>query len=152
MIDPETLRQGQHLEYPLAIEPRWGALLRIWGVTPRRAFLRLDGDRLEARYGWWAIRTTLDNVEGWTLTGPYRWWRAIGLRSSWPFRDFAFDTNARQGICLRFRARVRFGGIFRVATLTVTVAEPDALAAVLTARGIPGEDRRRSRARIRPTR
>jgi hypothetical protein len=127
----------------MAIEPAWRPILWLWGVTGRRAHVRIDGERLEARYGWWVARTRIDNIEGWTLTGPYRWWRAIGLRSSWPFRDYAFDTNARQGLCLRFRDPVPFGRLFRAATLTLTLADPDALAALLAGRGIAGEDRRR---------
>src|SRR5437867_3453661 len=79
----------------MAIDPRWRFVLWPFGVTPGRAFVRLDGDRLFARYGFWSLTTRIDNVEHWTITGPYRWWTAIGLRSSWPLREWAFDTNAR---------------------------------------------------------
>ena len=131
------------LKFPMAIDPRWRLVLRLWGVKPGRAYVRLNGDALEARFGWWLARTITDNVASWTLTGPYRWITAIGLRSSPPFRHFAFDTNTRAGVDLRFRRPVRFGRVFRAAVLTVTVADTDALAAALRQRGIPGEDRRR---------
>jgi hypothetical protein len=127
----------------MAIDARWRPVLLIWGVTRRRAYVRLDGNRFEARYGFWSLRTTLDNVERWTITGPYRWWTAIGLRSSWPFTHYAFDTNARAGVDLHFRKRVRFARFLRAQTLTVTVADPVALAEVLRERGIPGQDLRK---------
>lgn len=129
--------------FPMAIERRWRLPLFLWGVTTGRAVVLLNGEDLEARFGFSTLRTRLNNVERWTITGPYRWWRAIGLRSNWPFRDYAFDSNSRQGIDLYFRERVRFGRILRAAKLTVTVADPEAFAAVLTDRGIPGEDLRR---------
>jgi hypothetical protein len=131
--------------FPMAIEPRWRFVLWLWGVTARRAFVRLDDNQFNARYGFFSLTTMVDNVEGWTITGPYRWWRAIGLRSNWPFREWAFDTNARAGVDLRFRRSVRFARIVRASVLTVTVADPDALAAALAARGVPGEDLRRPR-------
>jgi hypothetical protein len=143
MAEADPSGQPAGAVFPMAVEPRWRPLLLLWGVTSSRAAVRVDGDRLEARYGLWTLRTTLDNVERWTITGPYRWWRAIGLRSNWPFRDFAFDTNARQGVDLTFRTRVRFSGILRARTLTVTVANPEGFAGFLAGRGIPGEDQRR---------
>ena len=136
------------LTFPLAIDRRWRIVLWLWGVRPGRAYVRLAADgTLEARFGWWVARTTVANIAEWTITGPYRWLTGIGLRSSPPFRQFAFDTNVRAGVDLRFRGPVRFGRIFRADELTVTVADPDAFAAELQRRGIPGADRRPQPAR-----
>jgi hypothetical protein len=127
----------------MAVQPRWRWVLWIWGVTGGRAWVDLDGDRLHARFDWWHLRTATANIERWTITGPYRWWRAIGLRSSWPFRDYAFDTNVRAGVDLQFRQPVPFARILRARVLTVTVGDPERFAAALAERGIPGEDLRR---------
>lgn len=133
--------ERRRFEMPLPM-PWRPILLVFWGVRRGRAQLDLDGERLHAQYGWWGLTTTLDNVLGWEISGPWRWWTAIGLRSHPPFRDFSFDTTDTAGITLTFRDPVRFGRVFRAASLTVTVNELFALGRILEGRGIPGRDLR----------
>jgi hypothetical protein len=129
--------------FPMGVKSSWRTVLLLWGVRASRAFVRLDGDRLDARFGVAHLATTVGNVAGWTITGPYRTWRAIGLRSNPPFRDWSFDTNPWQGVTLTFKRPVTFMRILRAGTLTVTVTDADAFASALVARGIQGEDQRR---------
>jgi hypothetical protein len=128
--------------FAMGVKPSWRVFLLLWGVRASRAFVRIDGDRLEARFGVTHLYTAVGNVAGWTITGPYRTWRAIGLRSNPPFRDWSFDTNPWHGVTLTFKRPVRFMRILRADTLTVTVTDADAFTAVLEARGIQGEDQR----------
>ena len=125
-----------------ALPLRWPSRLFLlaWGVRPGHAHVDVDADRVRAVFGFWALETPLANVTAWEISGPYRWWRAIGLRSSWPFRDYTFGTTTHGGVTLRFRGRVRFGRIYRAAELTVTVDDLEGLARALQERGITGRD------------
>ena len=125
-------------EMPLPMP--WRPFLLVWGVRRGRAYLELDGDRLVARFGFWSLQTDLGNVAAWEISGPWRWWRAIGLRSNWPFRDFSFDTTERAGITFTFREPVRFARVFRARSLTATPRDLFGLGRLLEARGIPGKD------------
>ena len=132
--------------FPLRADRPWWWLLRIAGVRVGAAQVELtDDDRLLATFGRFRVETPLANVSGYRLTGPYRWWRAIGPRGSFADHGFTFGTSARGGVCLSFREWVQSGYVRggRLEALTVTVADPDALARALEARGITGTDLRR---------
>ena len=129
--------------FPIRLQPRSRRLLLLWGVTPDRAWVELNGD-LDARFGFARIRTPVANISRWRIEGPWRWITAIGLRMSIRQGDFTFGGDPRGGVRLDFREPVRFGP-FRVPALYVTVESMEALAAELDARGIPGEDARERR-------
>lgn len=131
--------------FPLRLERPWRWLLRLVGVRPGAAQVELTSEgRLHATFGRLTVETTIDNVCGYRITGPYRWWKAIGPRGSLADRGFTFGTSARDGVCICFREWVPTkyvrGG--RMEALTVTVAEPERLASALAARGVSGEDQR----------
>jgi hypothetical protein len=133
--------------FPLRADRPWSWLLRIIGVRTGAAQVELtDDDRLLATFGRFRVETPLANVCGYRLTGPYRWWRAIGPRGSFADHGFTFGTSARGGVCICFREWVPSGYVRggRMEALTVTVEDPDALARALEARGITGEDLRRT--------
>ena len=111
---------------------RWN---RLFAVTPRSAYLLVDDGKLIAHFGPWTLTTTLDNIVGATITGPYLLWRVAGpARLSLADRGLTFATTTRRGLCLTFRSPVPGVdpmGIFRHPNLTVTVKDPRALAAAL---------------------
>lgn len=82
---------------------------------------------------------------GYRLTGPYRWWRAIGPRGSGADRGFTFGTSTHGGVCLCFREWVPFRAVRggRMEALTVTVDDIAGLAQALDRRGIEGADERK---------
>ena len=133
--------------FALRLTRPWNVLLRLFGVRAGAAQVELTDDgRLVARFGRLRLETALDNVSGYRLTGPYRWWRAIGPRGSLADHGFTFGTSTHGGVCLRFdewvpSAYVRGG---RMESLTVTVDDLGGLATALEARGIEGSDERRS--------
>jgi hypothetical protein len=132
--------------FPLRLERPWRWPLRLIGVRPGRAQVELTEDgRMVARFGRLGIETTLANVCGYRLTGPYHWWKAIGPRGSLVDHGFTFGTSARGGVCLCFRDWVPSGYVRggRMEALTVTVEDVVALARALDARGITGQDLRR---------
>ncbi len=105
------------------------------GITPGTAQVEVDGDRLLARFGLWRVSAALDNVEGTEVTGPYSSLKTIGpAHLSIADRGLTFATNARQGLCIRFRQPVpgiEPTGRLRHPALTVTVADVEGLAAAL---------------------
>ena len=123
----------------------WRWPLRLIGVRAGAAQVELTADgRLVATFGRLRVETLVENVCGYRLTGPYRWWKAIGPRGSLVDRGFTFGSSAHGGVCICFRewvsSRYVRGG--RLEALTVTVDDLDAMAGALEVRGIHGEDRR----------
>ncbi len=141
MTSPPEVRR-----FPIEIGRRSRTLLRIlFRVRPETAYVDL-GEELEARFGFGHLRTPLANVVSWRIEGPWLWITAIGIRRSVRHADLTFAGTPRGGVRLDFREPVKALG-FQVPALYVTVADPDGFTAELAARGIPGEDARRSATR-----
>lgn len=126
--------------FPIRLGPKSRPLLLLFGVRESNAWVELDGE-LEARFGFFRLRTALENVARWRIEGPWSWFTAIGVRRSIRHGDVTFGGNHRGGVRLDFNHPVRWT-IFTVPALYVTVADMQGLATALTAHGIPGEDRR----------
>ena len=111
-----------------------------FGVTPGNARVDVEGGRLVARFGLWRVDTPVSNVADTEATGPYSALKTIGpAHLSAADRGLTFATNARRGLCIRFREPVR--GLaptdrLRHPGLTVTVADVDGLAAALAGPGL----------------
>ena len=135
--------------FPIRLGPRSAAALRLFlGVRPDNAWVEL-GDQPEGEvrvsFGRAGFRAPLANVTAWRLEGPWSWIKAIGVRVSiLGDHALAFDGSAHGGVRIDFRAPVQWS-VFRVPAIYASVDDLDAIAAALTARGIPGEDLRRSR-------
>ena len=113
--------------------------LPMWlgvGALPQRDGVRItDDDRLVATFGVLRVNTPLDNIADAHVTGPYRWWTAVGPRISFADDGLTFGTNPHAGLCIHFRNKIRRVIGFRDhSALTVTVADPHALAARLSVR------------------
>ena len=137
--------------FPLRLDPPWRWLLRLVGVRPGAAQAELvDDATFIATFGPMRLETPVANIAEYRLTGPYRWWKAIGPRGSLADHGFTFGTSAQGGVCVCFRSWVdrRWVRGGRVESLTVTVADPDGLAQALEERGISGRDERRRRAEL----
>jgi hypothetical protein len=126
--------------FPIRIGARSRLLLRVFGVQSGNAVVSI-GDELDARFGWFRMSTPISNIRSWRLDGPYRWITAIGVRRGIRAGDITFAGGTEGGVRIDFVERVRWG-LLRVPTLYVTVEDQDAFASALTARGIPGTDRR----------
>jgi hypothetical protein len=129
------------MEFPIRLQPSMRPILLLFGVRPGNAIVRLDEERLAVRFGFFGTETALTNIERWDITGPYRWWRAVGVRRTLGTHDLSFGGSAHGGLCLHFRASVGVARL-RVTDLYVTVADLDGLATALAARGIGGLDLR----------
>jgi len=123
--------------FPFDFDPRYRIAARPFGVQPSSAYVELDDDRLLARFGPWTVETPRSNVRGAGVTGPYALVKTIGpAHLSLVDRGLTFATNADAGACLSFRTPVKGMdplGLIKHPGLTVTVADPDGLVALLTA-------------------
>ncbi|MEJ7629889.1 MAG: hypothetical protein WKF54_09895 [Nocardioidaceae bacterium] len=124
-------------------QPRYRPLLLPFGVTPGRANVTVDDQDVHVRFGPWRVEISRGNILEATLTGPFHWWKALGIRRSLVDGGITFGTATAAGVCLRLRERVsvrigRFTVPLRHPGVTVTVADPEALAAVLSTASEPG--------------
>ena len=118
---------------PLAVP-----LLTTLGVFPGNSSVTLTDDgRFVAKFGRWQVDTALDNIDCVKVTGPYRRYKAIGLRGSRVDHGITFGTTAAGGVCVTFIEPIPrlIPGMRAHPGLTVTVVDPNALAAAI-------EDRR----------
>ena len=129
------------MEFPIRLQPGLRPILVLFGVREGHAAVRLDSDRLVADFGFAHAETTLANVTRWDITGPYRWWRAVGIRRTLGTHDLSFGGSAHGGLRLHFREPIRVGRL-GVTDLYLTVDDLDGLGAALTAQGIAGQDLR----------
>ena len=135
MTDTSTTAERTELRYPFAFAKPELIAGKLFGIRPDNSEVVLDGDEFIARFGPWTVATSIGNIAGADLTGPYSWPKIIGpahlsLRDS----GLTFASNDRQGVCIKFRKKVTGVdalGIVKHAALTVTVADAPSLAAVL---------------------
>jgi hypothetical protein len=124
--------------FAFRFDPRYQRVARAFGVTPERAWVEVTDDELRARFGGWRLRTPLDNIAGVDRTGPYRFMKTAGPpRLGVTDLGLTFASNGERGVLITFRERVPAIeplGMLRHPELTVTVAEPDELAALLLER------------------
>ena len=124
------------LRFAFEFDSRYTAALALMGVTPGRAYVEVGSDVLRARFGPAGVRTPLSNVVSAQLTGPYRAYRAIGIRMSLSDRGVTFGSTTAGGVCISFAEPVR--GIdpahwLRHPGLTVTVADREGLVRAISA-------------------
>ena len=127
--------------FPIRVGRRSRPLLLLFGVRGSNAYVDLDDD-VAVRFGFFRFRTSTSNVVSWRIEGPWLWITAIGVRMSFRRGDLSFDGSHLGGVRLDFREHVTWGPR-KVAAIYVTVEDLDGLTAVLSERGIPGEDARR---------
>lgn len=127
----------------MPIADRWVLPLLLFGVRRKTAYVDLGDGRFLARFGPTKAEAKIGDIARFRITGPYRWWRAIGVRRTVGLgdKDISFCTTARGGVCLTFRERIRVG-FLRTSELTVSVADLEGFADALRALGILGEDLR----------
>ena len=135
------MTQATPQRFPIRLDPRYGWFLRIFGVRSENAYVEL-GEMLDARFGWSRITTPVANCAGWSIEGPWLALTALGVRRSFRHADVTFGGSARGGVRIDFREPVPYF-LFRTPAVYVTVEDLEGFGAALSARGVPGQDRRR---------
>ncbi len=122
-------------EFEFAFEGRYRLPALVFGVMPATARVVVTEDELLVRFGPWRLRTALTNVSGTQVSTGYAWHRTAGpAHLSLADHGVTFATNSRRGLCVSFVEPVRAiepTGRLRHPAATLTVAEPEALAAAL---------------------
>jgi hypothetical protein len=122
-------------EFRFNFDPRYRAAARLFGVTDRRAVVRVLDRDFTARFGPWTAYTPLANISAVSVTGSYRFLKTAGpAHLSLSDRGQTFATNGDRGVCLEF-ARAFSGlepfGVIHHPNRTVTVADTDGLMELL---------------------
>jgi hypothetical protein len=130
--------------FPIRIGRRSRLFLRCWGVRDGNAYVDLDGQQIDARFGWGRMTVPVANIVRWRIEGPWLWLTAIGIRMSIRHRDVSFQGSPRGGVRIDFREPVRWG-LVRPPALYVGVEDLEGFAKALEELGIPGEDARTRR-------
>ena len=109
----------------------------LFGVTPWTTWVEVTTDELRVRFGPWSLRTRRSNITDVEVSGGYSFLKSAGpAHLSFTDRGVAFATNGDRGVCLAFREPVKGldpTGQIRHPGATMTVADPDALASLLSA-------------------
>lgn len=125
--------------FELAFDTPFSLPGRLLGVRPDTSGVEVDDEVLRARFGRWELVTPRRNIREATITGPYAVHKTIGpAHLSLRDRGLTFATNPRRGVCLRFTEPVPGLdplGLVRHPGLTVTVADPEGLVALLVTTG-----------------
>jgi hypothetical protein len=114
------------------IDRRFLPFCLLFGFRPSRDGVRVTDDEFLATFGLFKMRMPRSNVTEAHVTRNYRWWTAVGVRTSHVDDGLTFGTNRDGGVCIHFDNKVpsplRHRGH---SALTVTVGELDALAELL---------------------
>ncbi|MCY7418300.1 MAG: hypothetical protein LH650_07365, partial [Chloroflexi bacterium] len=95
-------------------------------------------------FGWVTLEIPLTDIERWDITGPYHWYRAIGIRHTIFHQDISFCGDPTGALQLHLKTPRRISFLRNVREVYLGVEDLAGLAARLTAHGIPGEDLRRA--------
>ena len=121
--------------FPYLRDARWSALFLALGVRAADGVTVSAKGDLIATYGRFKVKTTLDNVDRTEITGPHRWYTAVGLRLSLSDDGITFGTNHRKGLSIAFVKKVpRVIGFRKHSSLWVSVADPEGLAQAIAQR------------------
>lgn len=114
------------------LDDRWSPMFKVMGVTADDGVTLHDGGRLVATFGRKRVETTLDNVDHTEISGPHRWYTAVGLRLSFADDGLTMGTNHQRGLCIGFVQRIpKVIGFRDHSALWVSVADPEGLAEAL---------------------
>jgi len=118
--------------FPYRLDQRWAPLFCLLGVQDDDGVEVTEDGKVVATYGRFSVRTTIDNIDATEVTGPHRWYTAVGLRLSLADDGLTFGTNHHLGLSISFRQKIpSVIGPRDHSTLWVSVADPEALAAAI---------------------
>ena len=118
--------------FPYRFDKRWNALFFALGVDDKDGVTITGKGELIATFGRFKVKTTLDNIDHTLVTGPHRWYTAVGLRLSLADDGLTFGTNNRKGLSIAFVHKIpKVIGFRKHSMLWVSVADPEGLATAI---------------------
>ncbi len=124
------------MRYDFAFTRAYRLAAAPFGITPGRAWVEVDDERLRIRFGPWRTETPLSNVQSVHHTGGYAFLKTAGpAHLSLADRGITFASNGERGLCVQLceptRVELPVGGL-RCPGVTVTVDDLDGLARALS--------------------
>ena len=124
------------VEFDFAFHPMFALAAKPFGVRRGTSVVRVGDDEIGVDYGPWRLRTAVSNVRAVSLAGPYSWPKVVGpAHLSFSDRGITFASNPDCGVYVEFHEPVTGidpWGLIRHPNLTITVARPESLAALLS--------------------
>lgn len=118
--------------FPYRLDKRWTALFFALGVSDKDGVDITGKGEFIATFGRFKVKTKIDNIDHTLVTGPHRWYTAVGLRLSLADDGLTFGTNHRKGLSIAFVEKIpRVIGFKKHSMLWVSVADPEGLAAAI---------------------
>ncbi len=118
--------------FPYDVDTRWKAMFFVLGVTDDHGVTVGDDGAVVVTYGRKRIETTVSNIDHTEVSGPHRWYTAVGLRLSLADDGLTMGTNHRLGLCMAFVEKIpKVMGFKAHSALWVSVADPEGLAEAL---------------------
>ena len=118
--------------FPYRFDKRWAPLFFVLGVSDDDGVEITDDGQFIATFGRFSVKTTLDNIDHTEVTGPHRWYTAVGLRLALTDDGITFGTNHYKGLRIAFVKKVpKVVGFRDHSLLWVSVADPEGLAAAI---------------------
>jgi hypothetical protein len=125
------MTQSSEQFFPYERNDRWKVMLFPLGLSKNDG-VTVTADSMRATFGRWSVETALDNIVGTQVSGPHRWFTAVGLRLSFTDDGLTFGTDPKRGLCIEFADRIpKVIGFRDHSALWVSVADPDGLAVAL---------------------
>jgi hypothetical protein len=112
------------------------AMLWFWVADRDRCYVEVGDGVLHAQFGPWKVHTPISNVTHAHTSGPFKAYRAVGLRWSFSDHGVTFGSATTGGVCIEFRDEVAPTTLalgMRHPNLTVTVEDPEGLVAAILA-------------------
>ena len=125
--------------FEFSFAPTYKSLARVFGIRPSNSWVEVSDEKFRARYGPFRFSTPLQNITDVSITGPYALLKTAGpARLAITDASLTFASNGDRGVLLTFARPVSGRSplklLLRHPELTVTVAEPERLAALLKKR------------------
>jgi len=118
--------------FPYRLDKRWSPMFAALRIKRTDGVTLTDDGLLRATFGFLNVETPVENIDHTEVTGPHRWYTAVGARLSLADDGLTFGTNHQLGLCLEFVERIpKVIGFRKHSTLWVSVADPDGLANAL---------------------
>lgn len=118
--------------FPYRFDNRWSPLFAVLAVGDDDGVQLTDDGVLRATFGRVDVETPIANVDHTLVTGPHRWYTAVGLRLSFADDGLTFGTNHHAGLCIAFVEPIpKVIGWRPHSALWVSVADPEGLAAAI---------------------
>ncbi len=124
------MANDQH--FPYKLDKRWSALFLALRVDDSDGVTITASGDLHATFGWKSVTTPISNIDHTEISGPHRWYTAVGMRLSFADDGITFGTNHHRGLCIGFVDKIpSVIGPRKHSNLWVSVEDPEGLAAAI---------------------